>query len=139
MNENQNIEKPSTIDPSKDGGVILLKDMPQPSNTTSKAGPNSIPTSSSSIKPLPISSRTWRRPISVKEFASQINAVSTMILNRQIDIDTANVYTRLTRNFAQLMTTETVKARFLKRQPDLGLDGNVFEEDEESSAVGERG
>lgn len=84
---------------------------------------------SGSTKPSPILSKRWRKPTTVKDFVGQINQVSTMILNNEIDIDVANSYCRLTRSFAQLITTETVKARFLKRQPDLTLVDDVFEED----------
>lgn len=89
---------------------------------------NSTPTLSASTKPSPNSSRRWRKPMTIKDFVGQINQVSTMILNNEIDIDVANSYCRLSRSFAQLITTETVKARFLKRQPDTTLADDVFED-----------
>lgn len=107
---------------------IPNQDTQPESSTISKQALSSTPTLSCSTKPSPTSSKRWRKPISVRDFIGQINQVSTMILNNEIDIDAANSYCRLTRSFAQLITTETVKARFLKRQPDLTLENDVFEE-----------
>lgn len=104
------------------------QDYKQESSTTLKQPERQAQISSPSTRRSQNLSRRWRKPANVKDFVAQINQVSTMILNNELDLDTANAYSRLTRNFAQLMTTETVKARFLKRQPDLNLSGDVFED-----------
>lgn len=97
------------------------------SSTNSKPATSSTPTSSSSTKQSDGSIKRWKKPQTIKQFAAQINQVATMILNEEIPIETAYAYSRLTRNFAHIITTETAKNRFLKKQTDLELEEDIFE------------
>jgi hypothetical protein len=40
------------------------------------------------------------------EFAAQANAVATLLLNGEIDVDTARTYSSVARTVAQAMSTE---------------------------------
>lgn len=93
--------------------------------------PNSSPsTSTPSLRRASGSKRRWREPKSIKEFASQVNAVSTLLLNDGIDLEKAKAYSNLARTIAQAMTAELGVARMMKTKPDLSLKG-LAEEDEE--------
>jgi len=72
------------------------------------------------------STRPFRQPRNVREFAAQANRVATSILNGEIDLDTARAYSAVARTVAQAVTAQTVHARFLKTKPDLDFP----EEDE---------
>lgn len=43
----------------------------------------------------------------------------------------ARTYSAVARTVAQAMSTEVTRARFLKEEPDLDFDENVFEEDDD--------
>ena len=88
----------------------------------------SPPNSTNSATPPSSSNKHWLQPRSAREFASQANAVATMLLNGKIDLETARAYASLTRTVAQTLSTEVSKARFLEKPPDLSLDGDVWEE-----------
>lgn len=90
----------------------------------------STPTSANSSEQSSASKRQFRRPRNVKEFAAQANAVATMILNGKIDLDTARAYSAIARTVAQAVTAETARARFLRSQPDLTLETDVFDDDD---------
>ncbi len=72
--------------------------------------------------------RKWRQPKNVKDLASQANAVATMLLNGSIDLETARAYSAIARTIAQSVTAEMNKARFLKSQPDLEFQEDVYGE-----------
>lgn len=61
------------------------------------------------------------------EFAAQANAVATLLLNGEIDLETARTYSSVARTVAQAMSTEVSRARFIQSEPSLVLDGEVFE------------
>ena len=65
----------------------------------------------------------------MRAFAAQANRVATMVLNGEIDVETARIYTAVARTVAQAMSTEVTRARFLQTEPDLELSEDVFEED----------
>lgn len=67
----------------------------------------------------------WNTPSSVREFAAQANQVATMVLNGDIDKETARTYSALARVVAQATSIEVTRARFLKEAPDLSLGGSV--------------
>lgn len=86
------------------------------------------PTSKNSDEPSSGSTRRWRQPRNVREFAAQANAVATMVLNGDMPTDTARTYSSVARTVAQAMSTEVSKARFVKQEPQLTLSENIFEE-----------
>lgn len=87
----------------------------------------SPPKSMGSPTPSSDSKKRWKRPQTVRAFASQVNAVCTQVLNGEIDLNQANAFSQLARVVAQTMTAESRKAMFQKRAPDLTFDEDVFE------------
>lgn len=85
--------------------------------------------SSNSDSPTKYSKRIWRQPKTVREFAAQANAVATLVLNGQIDLDKAKTYAALSRVVAQTISTEVTRSRFLRQAPDLKIEGDVFEDE----------
>lgn len=77
--------------------------------------------SENSDKPLKDSKQHWQQPKHVSELAKQANAVATMILNNEIDLEIATKYTAAARTVSQLKALEVYKARFTKVFPDLNL------------------
>lgn len=75
----------------------------------------------SSGGPTSGSNGRYREPKTVRELAAQVNQTATRVLNGEIDLETARVYSAMTRNVAQLVTAEVQKARFLRKEPDLTL------------------
>ncbi len=53
-----------------------------------------------------------------------------MVLNGELDLDTARLYSSVARTVAQAMSTEVSRARFVQQMPDLSLDDDPFEESE---------
>lgn len=92
------------------------------SKTTESASDNESLTSRPSAKPSTALKRRWKRPRNVREFAAQANAVATMLLNGDLDIDTARTYSSLARGVAQMMSINVTRARFLKEEPVLDFD-----------------
>lgn len=45
-----------------------------------------------------------------------------MVLNGEVDLDTARVYSGVARTMAQVLTAEVYRARFLGREPNLSLE-----------------
>ncbi len=72
--------------------------------------------------------RRWRQPRNVREFAAQANAVATMVLNGNIELEAARAYSSVARTVAQAMSTEVSRSRFIRSEPSLDLSGDVFEE-----------
>jgi len=68
--------------------------------------------------------------LSVSEFAAQTNAVATALLNNQMPLDTARVYSALARTVAQAMSAQVAVARAKRTTPDLTLNWNPNETDE---------
>lgn len=68
------------------------------------------------------STKRWRKPRNVREFAAQANEVATMMLNGDLDIDTARAYSSIARGIAQMMSINVTRARFLKTEPVLDFD-----------------
>lgn len=64
------------------------------------------------------------------EFASQTNRVATMLLNGEIDLDTARSYSALVRGVAQMMSINVTHARFLKMEPILDF-ADLAEDDDD--------
>lgn len=64
----------------------------------------------------------WKAPRNVREFASQVNAVASMVIRGDIDLDRARVYSGLARTVAQAASTEVSRARYLSSEPDLTLE-----------------
>lgn len=76
----------------------------------------------------PRSKRRWRQPRDAGDLATQASHVATMVLNGDIDPEVARLFTATARVAAQAMSTKVTRARFLGSEPDLTLDGDVFEE-----------
>lgn len=84
---------------------------------------SSSPTSRSSAEPSPGSTpRSMATPKNVREFASQVNQIASAVLNGEIDLERARVYSGLARTVAQAMSTEVSRARFLAQVPDLTFE-----------------
>jgi hypothetical protein len=64
----------------------------------------------------------WRKPVTIKELAANINTVANAVLNGEIDLRTAQVYGALVRVVAQTTSLEVTRGRFLKEMPDLSLE-----------------
>lgn len=84
-------------------------------------------TSTRSGKRAKPSSKRWRKPANVKEFASQVNEVATLVLNGELDIDQARTYASLARVVAQTVSVEVTRSRFLKEIPDLEFGEDTHE------------
>lgn len=50
-----------------------------------------------------------------------------MVLNDEIEVETARVYASHVRVVAQALSSEVTRSRFLKEAPDMSLDDEVFE------------
>ena len=79
-------------------------------------------TSLNSDGPSKSSTRHWRQPKNAKDWAAQINAIATAVLNHEIDLEEARLVSALSRSAAQLLTAEVQRARFLQIEPDLNLE-----------------
>jgi hypothetical protein len=82
----------------------------------------SPPMSKPSGEPSRPSKRRWHKPKNVKEFAAQANEIATLVLNGEIDMETARGYASLARVVTQSVSIEVNRARLLKREPDLSLE-----------------
>lgn len=80
------------------------------------------PTSPPSGQPSNGSNKQWRKPRDAKSFAAQANEVATMILNGEMELDTARVYSGVARTMAQVLSAEVYRARFLQQEPNLSLE-----------------
>jgi hypothetical protein len=69
------------------------------------------------------------------EFAAQANAVATMVLNGDIELEMARTYSAVARTVAQAMSTEVSRARFIQSEPSLALDPGVFEDEPEARSA----
>ena len=56
--------------------------------------------------------------------------MATMLLNGEIDLDTARSYSGIARTVAQAAAQETMRARVLQIEPDLTFDDDVYGEEE---------
>ena len=81
-----------------------------------------------SVPPSSGSTRQFRQPKTVKEFANQASVVCTMLLNGKLDLETARAYSGIARVVAQAMSSEVTKSRLLSERPDMTLDGEVFDD-----------
>lgn len=96
---------------------------------TRSASGSESPSSKTSDAPSSGSTRRWRSPANARQFAAQANRVATMVLNGEMDGDTARLYSAVARTVAQALSTEVSRARFLAKEPDLTLeDGDVWED-----------
>ena len=97
------------------------------SSAPASSSPKTSSTSDGRSRP---STRHWRQPTSVRAFAAQANAVATMVLNGEMDLESARVYSAVARTVAQSMSTEVTRSRFLQTEPDLDIPTDeVFEEE----------
>jgi hypothetical protein len=81
-----------------------------------------------SDEPADDSNKHWRTPKTVREFAAQVNHVATMVLNDEIDPDKARIYNSSARVVAQSLSSDVTRSRFLKEEPNMSLDEDVFED-----------
>lgn len=65
--------------------------------------------------------KRWRTPKNVRELATQINQVATLVLNDQIDLERARAFGALTRNVAQLISTEFQRSRSKQQVVDTNF------------------
>lgn len=80
------------------------------------------PISVTSDEPSSSLTKQWHTPKNVRAFASQVNQVATMVLNGEMDLNHARLYSGLVRTVAQAMSTEVSRARFLSQIPDLSFE-----------------
>lgn len=99
--------------------------------TKTEPGSGSTQTSRQLSGPSKPSSKPWRAPRNVREFAAQASLVGTKILNGEIDLETARAYSSVARTVAQSVSSETVRARMLKQAPDLDFDNVEGDDGEE--------
>lgn len=78
------------------------------------------------VSPSRPSTRRYTTPKNVRAFASQVNDVASRVLNGEMELEAARVYSGLARTVAQAMSTEVSRARFLSQAPDL-----TFEKEDE--------
>ena len=90
-------------------------------------------TSSTSTSPSSGSTPRWKQPRTVREFASQVNAVASRVLNGEIDLDVARTFSGLARVVAQSVSSEVTRSRFAKQTPDMSFDSDDVLLDEESN------
>lgn len=95
---------------------------------TRSVSDSGFPSSKSSGARSDDSTRRWRQPRNVREFAAQANAVATMVLNGTMDLESARTYSSVARTVAQAMSTEVSRSRFLQSEPSLDIPNDVFEE-----------
>lgn len=75
-----------------------------------------------SEKPSNGSNKFWQKPNNIKEFAAQANKVATMVLNGEIDLESARLFASLGRVVTQATSLEVTRGRFLKEEPNLSLE-----------------
>lgn len=80
------------------------------------------------------SKKQWHKPTNAKELAAQINQVATMVLNGEIDLEVVKPYSTLIRGEVQVLSVQVTQARFARTVPELDLDLEVFDGDEEEPA-----
>lgn len=94
--------------------------------TAGRSAPGDEPPSSKPLAaPSSGSNKRWRQPRSVREFAAQVNAMATAVLNGEVSgdgLEAARLYAGLARTVAQAMTTEVQRARFLGLAPELNFE-----------------
>jgi hypothetical protein len=112
----------TTSKQSKGTPPAIPKSAADGSTSTSNESANGSPIFVNSEKPSSISTRSWKSPRNVKEFAAQTNMVATMVLRGDIELERARVYSGLARTVAQAMSTEVSRSRFLAQEPDLSLE-----------------
>ena len=54
-----------------------------------------------------------------------------MLLNGEIDLDTARSYSGIARTVAQAAAQETMRARIVQTEPDLTFEADVYETDDD--------
>ncbi len=63
----------------------------------------------------------YQRPAQAQTLTHQVNDVATKVLNEEIDLDTARVYSALVRSMSQLISVEVVRAKMTKTKPNLDI------------------
>lgn len=89
--------------------------------------PESPPTSEHSTPRSLGSKRHYERPRTVRALAAQVADLATAVLNGEVEgdaLEAARVYASLTRTTAQLVSAEVTRARFLRMEPNLSLEGD---------------
>lgn len=111
---------PSEFPTKEEGGSTNGKSLPAEEDLLN---------SENSTAPSSDLKKRWRTPKNVRELATQINQVATLVLNDQIDLEHARAFGALTRNVAQLISTEFQRARSKQQVVDTNfcedyLDGH---------------
>lgn len=109
--------------PSTVSGPFVGSSEPGPTTGSPSTSRNSGERSSGST-------RRWRQPRNVREFAAQANAVATLVLNGEMGLEAARTYSSVARTVAQAMSTEVSRSRFLQSEPSLDLPDDVWEDDD---------
>lgn len=103
-------------------GSVVRRDGPGNEPTEPVPATPSTPMSMPSEEPSSTSNKRYRKPRTIREFAAQANEIATLVLNGEIDLETARNYASLARVVSQTASIEVTRARFLKREPDLSLE-----------------
>jgi hypothetical protein len=101
-------------------GPNVIRNDEQELRDGTKSGWESLSHPNSS--PSDAQSKPWTTPHNVRQLASQANKVATMVLNGDMDPETARTYSALIRTVAQSMSTEVTRARSQKNVPDLTFE-----------------
>lgn len=68
------------------------------------------------------SKKPWPKPKTLRQFTDQVNAVASLVLSEEIDLEKARTYSSLARTVAQTMSIEVTRARFTKAPPNLDFE-----------------
>lgn len=104
------------------GGKGVKRAVPGDEPTEPAPATPSTPMSMPSEEQSSTSNKRYRKPRTIREFAAQANEIATLVLNGEIDLETARNYASLARVVSQTASIEVTRARFLKREPDLSLE-----------------
>jgi hypothetical protein len=92
------------------------------SDTEKKPGTTSQRSSTRSATRPKNSKEHWKQPKTIMQFAQQVNAVCSRVLNGEIDMEVAKTYSAMARVVTQAANIEVARARLSKDLPELGLE-----------------
>lgn len=109
---------------------IQKNDSSTSSSTENELDTTSLQNSTSSATPSSVWRPQYRAPKTIKEFTSQVNSVANKVLNGEISLDVARIYSGLARVVAQGASIEVARARMVKQVPNLDMSdsGEIAQE-----------
>lgn len=128
----QNVRRPS-IDLIRLNMPPIIKESQSMPNEIQKSAPCGLKpgeleqvekytqTSSSSEKPSSSLKQRYRRPTDAKDLAAQASYVATQVLNGEVDLEAARIYSTLARTAAQGLGLEMQKSRSENKKAELTM------------------